>query len=393
MIYPTPPQNLHNQFNFKPISVAKIVKSNSSDSFVYVLTINRNCIWFSSKNVNFHFAKFTTEDYMSHFSGKLKNSHFRNSNLKNRFPVSLRSITSRGSYVFERPPFANTFRYQSMKAYSASKTSRSPIEFTVWFPWSIYVFPSSDLSFDSSYYPFDDPYIYFSSSKLNSLDQKVFPAALPNIYGDARVCMGASKDMIIQDWNLLSKNSTPTYSDAFNIATNHFFSGGWNNDILPSNTIPKVMMYKNSYLTSQEAKIKNHEYSSRISSPSSRSQFLNYLKIWSSMTLEEVIEAYDNDDYNPDSYLHLDETFHFKNTVYSSINNLYSYDYRDPSEKLIYSKSIFHYLFQDSPIDGHTESPDDIFPQEHYYKMLDDLISHYESNDSSSNNKFIEEPF
>jgi hypothetical protein len=392
MIYPSAPENI--DAPFKPVTVAKIVKENSLNSYVYVLNMNRRkSMWVHDHKVYFTFLKYTLEDYMAHFSGKLKNSSDRISNLKNNFPVSLRYIDSQGAYVFERPPFSNTFRYQPMKASGAAKTNKEPLHFTVWFPWSVYVFPRANPSHSLNYsgYPFQDPYIYFSSSKINSLDQKLFPAPLPNIFSEARVCMGNTSGIIHSQWRELSEIKQPTYADAFNITINHLLSGGWNNDILPGHSIPPIMLYQNYKLDDHEARVKNNEYSSRISSVS-RNSFINYLRIWSSMTLEEVLEAFEDERYAPKYHHTLEDKDQqgFRNSN-SPFTNVYSFNHGDPSEAFLYSQSIICDTFTDSPFDGYSENADEVFPQEHYYNILDNLITHYQQN--SSDNKFIEEPF
>jgi hypothetical protein len=394
MIYPSFPENPENPENpYRPVTVAKIVKENSLNSYVYVLNMNRKkSVWVHDQKVYFTFLKYTLEDYMAHFAGKLKNSSDRISNLKNTFPVSLRHIDHQGAYVFERPPFSNTFRYQPMRASGATMTNKEPLQFTVWFPWSIYVFPVNKHtnSPDYSGYPFEDPYVYFSSSKLNSFDQKLFPAPLPNIFSEGRVCMGNTTRIIHSEWRELSEIKQPTYADAFNMTINHLFSGGWNSDILPDYTIPPVMIYQNYRIEDHETKVKNHEYSSRISA--SRNSFVNYLKIWASMSLEEVLEAYQDERYSPTHYSTLENRDQLNSRNNSSaFSNVYSFYYTDPSEIFLYSRSIFSHTFTDSPFDNYSESAHEVLPQEHYYNILENLITHFEQQ--NSDNKFIEEPF
>ena len=384
MLYPAVPQPFEGSTHTIN-TVAKIVTEKQSlfrnDSYIYVLNMNRQkSRWVYGNPVYFTFAKFKLADYMSMLGGAVKQPTDRLQNLNNTFPVSLRYITSSGAHVFERPPFYNNFRYQPMKAFGASKTSRKPLEYNVWFPWSIYVFPINIYG-DKDSYPFGDPYVFFSGSKLSSLDDPIYPAALPNIFSDARACMGETASRIHGAWADLSHYRKPTYADAFNISINAFFSGGWNNDVLPNVTIPRVMRYNyydQATKFSEEALVKSRDYSMRVTNPSKNS-FSNYLKLWSHMTLEEVLEAYSNEEYAPQYGNSLNQQMASKSFGgnLDLFSHVYRTNYSDPADKMQYSSAEFCKTFTESPINNSTEPADEIYPQEHYYQILDNLISYY----------------
>jgi hypothetical protein len=404
MLYPAVPE-LFKDSTHRINTVAKIVIQKesifSNNSYIYVLNMNRQkSRWVYGNPVYFTFAKFKLADYMSMLGGNVKQPADRLNNLNNTFPVSLRYITSNGAHVFERPPFYNNFRYQPMKAFGASRTSRKPLEYNVWFPWSVYVFPLSAYG-DKDDYPFADPYVFFSGSKLSSLDDTIYPAALPNVFSDARVCMGDSSSRIHGAWADMFQYKKPTYADAFNICINAFFSGGWNNDVLPTVTIPKVMRY-NYYdqgNLAEEGEAKNREYSMRVTN-SSRNSFANYLKLWSHMTLEEVLDAYSNEAYSPQYGNSLNHQISSNSIGGGSdaFGNIYKSNYNDPSDKIQYGSAEFLKTFTDSPIDNVSEPADEEYPQEHYYQILDNLISYYNLENTSQqvtavNNDFTTTPF
>lgn len=388
MIYPDILESYGTSDSSEKISsVAKIVTQGgflSNKSYIYVLSMNRRKgAWVHGNPVYFYFAKFELSTYMSMLGGKVKNFSDRYKNLSNTFPVSLRHISPSGTFVFERPPFNNTFRYQPMKAHGATKTQRPALEYNVWFPWSVYVLPKNYYA-DADGYPFQDPYVFFTGSKLSSFEDSIYNAPLPNIFGDSRACMGGSNSLIMNQWTQLRQVKTPTYADAFNICINNFFSGGWNNDILPSHTIPRVMRYNyyanhNAFDDNEEQEQKNREYSLRVSNPSGN-QFSNYLKLWSQMTLEEVLEAYSDEQNAPIHTTNIGSFLSEKgfNATGDVFNNVFGNNpYGDITDRIDYNRSDFVQIFTNSPIDESVESCDEIRSQDYYYNMLDALISHY----------------
>jgi hypothetical protein len=110
------------------------------------------------------------------------------------------------------------------------------------------------------------------------------------------------------------------------------------------------------------------------------------------VSLEEVLEAYQDERYSPTHYSTLENRDQLNSRNNSSaFSNVYSFYYTDPSEIFLYSRSIFSHTFTDSPFDNYSESAHEVLPQEHYYNILENLITHFEQQ--NSDNKFIEEPF
>lgn len=383
MIYPTSPENIKS----RPVLLSKIVKENDT-TYIYTLNINRKrANWMHDGLVSFHFAKFEAETYFKNFNFNLKTKNNRLDKLNNIYPFSVRYKDSR-HIVFERPPFMNTFRYMPMKAYRASRTTREPLQFNVWFPWSLYIFP---FSYESSptEYPFADPYVLFSPTKLNSLDQTLYNAPLPNIFADGRACMGSVQASIRNQFEDLAQHKTPTYADAFNIFTQSYFAGGWNDDVLPTSFNPAVMIYRNHNLTTYDEHKhlveKNIEYSNRVVNPSKNNDFVNYMKLWSTLSLEEVLDVYSTPTPVPHAQVNDLYSINVVNSSTASSRDIKNFvigpnKYRnDTSDLMPYYQAEYHYSFYESPLDSYTELYSDYVSQEFYYQMLENLIDYYTS--------------
>ena len=196
------------------------------------------------------------------------------------FPLAVRYVSpNKDLFVVERPPFAlNNVDFSTTKSYTQRKIPKILSSQSIWIPWTVSVIrvnPSSSYTFS----------LFFNDGPLQSLDDFIIPAFLPNVGTGGQVCMG--QDALAGN-QILSNTSSSI--KLFQHLFNSYFSG-WNSDILPS--IPYLNYFFDNGRVDQVSKLKGSpknfsEILSHYSWPTSRVyKFFFYL--WSNLDVQEVI--------------------------------------------------------------------------------------------------------
>lgn len=362
-------------------SVSKIVYNKKDrEHYIYYLDIDmKNTHWITGSNIRYTFLKSTLSKFMSNFSS-LRDSSSRDKNLHNIMPTALRAVLPDGTYIFERPPFELTVRFTPVRASRASSVNE--IQQTVWLPWTVYVMMPPAGNNHSDGLPYNMA-MYFSSSRIYTEDQTLYPALLPNIFDhSALICFGNDTYNISLAY---SKMDNPTVKDVFSLMTNTFFAGGYNTDLLPSHIIPQIMRYEPSKTFEKPEHAEQHARIRSLVAPFARKSayasvatYINFLKMWSNMTLEEVLDVYSGDHEIP----HYSTTSISKlmQTHQRSTSRYFANVFNSSTNFLAHSESIYTHRFETDPI--HNQSDVVQRTQEEYYDLLEKLIVNFDPNTS-----------
>lgn len=154
--------------------------------------------------------------------------------IKGPYPIAVRHIHNDHVYVVERPPFQIKVDYSPTK----SNMARRPIKpVQIWIPWTLTFY---DLSSDQ-HRLMSNYAIYFNDGPLQSLDDVLLHSYTSNVYGNGRICLGATASALNQAF--LDKK-IDNLSTLHNMMFNDYFSGGWNCD-LSSNVLYAITMLDN----------------------------------------------------------------------------------------------------------------------------------------------------
>jgi hypothetical protein len=198
-------------------------------------------------------------------------------------PIAVRYFTSDGIFFIERPPFKATLRFHPIKA-SGVTTKTTLIEKEVWIPWQVYIV-NYDIELGKFIFK-----IYFHHKPIDSLDNNLSIAWLPNLFGDGGVCWGQDNNIIKEE---VLQNKTKTNKNIFDIICSQYWQGGWNADILPSlYSIPTFLLpefetkndedyaiYTKASQSADKSKLKNHMIR----------QYVDHLNIWSQYSLSDLL--------------------------------------------------------------------------------------------------------
>ena len=222
------------------------------------------------------------------------------------YPIGLRYIDSENDLVvFERPPFKMSIDFSPLKAMSTARKRRKyeMQDVSIWIPWTVYVFNMASKSQPSIF-------IYFNNKPLSSCEDIIFPAVLPNVFNDGRICFGDYQNSLNVLHTDMVKSKKYSLKSIFNEALSYFYSGGWNSDIVPAPPYPEFLRLYSS-TRSMKATIKDpralsiyeratneavyYDINKLRSSEryhyrnSAIESYLNALSIWSQYSLEEVM--------------------------------------------------------------------------------------------------------
>lgn len=316
-----------------------------NESFDVSLTYNTNIYhtdetslhqYASSKQLNYTFSIKNTE------STVLENYTLENSNKMNPtynsnvLPVAVRYMDYKnGLYAIERPPFQIPLDYSFKK-----DMDRKLVSFLegrkIWIPWSISVIEYSPSSDTRDFY---QQRLYFLKKSLNSMQDEVYEAILPNIYSDGRVCFGNSSynlQQLLQRGDI-ARNIASVYAFMFN----DYFSA-WNPDLARYPTIAyNVLSSMKIFDRIKDAKVKKtpkYLDDARTWKYSQSKYWSAFLFCMSFLNYEETLEFYEKantiirSNFNPKTfydviafnYPNLDEQEAFlrNNTVIDIKNSL-----------------------------------------------------------------------
>jgi len=135
------------------------------------------------------------------------------------YPLAVRYISPmRDFYVIERPPFLlDEVDFSTAKSYRQRKTPKLLNNRSIWIPWTIAI-----IAIRNGVYSF---YLFFNDGPLQSIDDKIVSAYLPNIGHGGQVCMGQDSSTAMDKFQE-TLSVTEMYKSLFNM----YFSG-WNTDI------------------------------------------------------------------------------------------------------------------------------------------------------------------
>jgi len=259
--------------------------STVSDNYLHLLRLNLPA-WSSSC----YRTQYIRIDLNYFFKTILKNfiySDIKNDNsledLLKINPIAVRYFTSDGIFFIERPPFKATLRFHPIKAAGVT-TKTTLIEKEVWIPWQVYI-----VNYDIELGKFTFK-IYFHHKPIDSLDNDLSTAWLPNLFGDAGVCWGQDNNIIKEE---ILQNKTKTNKNIFDIICSQYWQGGWNADILPSlYSIPTFLLpefetkndedyaiYTKASQNADKSKVKNYMIR----------QYVDHLNIWSQYSLSDLL--------------------------------------------------------------------------------------------------------
>ena len=153
----------------------------------------------------------------------LKNKNLSNYSKDFVYPMAVRYISSKNTYVIERPPFKLNIDYRQGTAYS--NAGKFP-ELSMWVPWTVMVFNGSEIASGE----FNNVKLYFNDGPIQSLDDILINSFYPNSYSDARICYSGS----LSDFNnvlSLREFENGNISYIYNYIFNNYMMGGWNSDL------------------------------------------------------------------------------------------------------------------------------------------------------------------
>lgn len=213
---------------------------------------------------------------------------------ENLFPLAVRYISpARDLYIIERPPFLlHEIDFSTSKSYKSRKVPKVLNNRPMWIPWTVAL-----IKLNTNSYTFN---LYFNDSPINSFDDILVPAYLPNIGGNGQVCMGSDTSIPMA---ILEETSSVTemYKSLFNM----YFSG-WNSDIFNSTFNPRYFYDKKIIQRVQSLKSSPKDMTEILlySNVSTSRYFKNFLYFLSNLTLQEHLEylTYVKDSYANSSH-------------------------------------------------------------------------------------------
>lgn len=203
------------------------------------------------------------------------------------YPLAIRYMDKEnGIYVIERPPFQIPIDY-SMKKFNSRKQLDTLKDKLVWIPWTISIV---NMGTNASDY---EHRLYFRDSPLNSCDDILMSATLPNLFHDGRICFGDSINMLANKVN--AGEITYDIASVFTYMFNDYFSV-WNPDIaFSSEDIHSVLSKMGIFDRIRKLKLKKMPASFdvlRIWRSSSAKFWHSFLYVMSFLNYEETIDFY-----------------------------------------------------------------------------------------------------
>ena len=398
-IYPKLPVNFYSDKqsadeNPAYINAALLIKDNN----VHIIKVLKTYHSRSDQPIDFEYVKYPLNDFFDTVQQSTSIQKSLNNNLlpvlQKVFPTATRFITEDGSIIIERPPFRHTIDFTPVKASKVNKKTSKKIDpITVWVPWTIY---KMNVNKHGSIVLT----IHFNDSSVSSLNDHLFPCIFPNIFNGGAICFG-SESAVNSDFVQTSiKDDTYSYKELFNYIISNYYNGGWNTDILPSSSdIPMFMMFQ-SYdrIKALNDPIALEMYSNAMAkcSPikhkdSHIQMYINALTIWSKYSLEELLYLFKN---CVDSFTLRQMTALSSLVAYDMTPRAFRYNSVDLDEHLrkmlvkpnyhAYSMTVKTMRYSQDPISGETYPCSSNLLQEDLYKMLDNIISHENSKNSSN---------
>lgn len=358
-------------------NVKSVMFVDEKSNNIYGLIINREAAKWNYGKISYSYFQCNFEEFVKIF-GSPRELDSRSNALHNTFPIALRAILEDGSYIFEKPPFQYTVHMSPKNARNTSfSENKRYISETVWIPWSFYKLTPIHTSM-----PQQIPYsfsMFFSDQKITSHDHNFVVAPLPNVFNDGKVCLGDSAVHLHKQYSQLDDPNS--IKDIFNIYVNTFYSGGWNTDVL--SYIPTMFNYDTFSLQPSHPeydRLKDLYHNARHSvTPISHRDFsvrnyINSLKIWSQMSLEDTLTCFKTQIDYANNY----SVYHsFDRIIDHSEQNYFDY-FIAAAGKIPDSPSSFNLqTYWENPVDNSVIYIDNEPEESRYYEILNSLVDFY----------------
>ena len=139
------------------------------------------------------------------------------------YPMAVRYISEKNTYVIERPPFELEIDFRMGGAHSGHP-KMPPVK--IWIPWTVMIFRADSFITGS----FSDVQLFLNSGPIDSLDNYLVPCIYPNSYSNSKICFSSS----LSDFNDvldLEEFQKGNVGYIYNYIFNNYMMGGWNADL------------------------------------------------------------------------------------------------------------------------------------------------------------------
>jgi hypothetical protein len=220
-------------------------------------------------------------DFKDYYTSTLSSNGAINST--DLYPLAIRYVDEmQGIYVIERPPFKVDIDFSSRPSNRSRVNPSFLANKQMWIPWTVTI-----INFDKENIRYDLD-IYFNNKPLESLDDLVLPALLPNI-SNGKVCMGNNP---LPKEDIYNKSSDQvSVVNLYNFLFNSYFMGNWNSDLLQFIPNIKFFQEKVNQICSSTKKIPSgFSQLDEWQFYSSASYLTKSLFLFSHLSLEELFE-------------------------------------------------------------------------------------------------------
>ena len=174
------------------------------------------------------------------------------------YPMAVRYISDKNTYVIERPPFELEIDYRMGGAHSGHG-KMPPVK--IWIPWTVMIFKADSFVSGS----FGDAQLFLNSGPIESLDDYLVPCIYPNSYSNSKICFSSS----LNDFNDVldvEEFQKGNIGYIYNYIFNNYMMGGWNADL--EQNLGRIHNMKNN---------SNYPVTNLFLNPSSDKEFYNKL--------------------------------------------------------------------------------------------------------------------
>lgn len=174
------------------------------------------------------------------------------------YPMAVRYVSDKNTYVIERPPFELEIDFRMGGAHSGH-AKMPPIK--IWIPWTVMIFKADSFVTGS----FGDAQLLLNSGPIESLDDYLVPCIYPNSYSNSKICFSSS----LSDFNDvldITEFEKGNIGYIYNYIFNNYMMGGWNADL--EQNLVRIRNMKNNL---------NYPVTNLFLNPNSDKEFYNKL--------------------------------------------------------------------------------------------------------------------
>ena len=169
---------------------------------------------------------------------------------------------NKGIFIFERPPTYVSFNFSPFKQQQLAVDGQSKQNIRLPIPWQQYAMRLGRNGMPAALF------VFFSNEPLQSLDQTLHRAPIPNLYGDGSVCLPVYSQVDDQQMSIV---------DAISNAYTTVWQSGFNVDV-----------YQCAYDWAQNARMRKHPLAS--GGINFNQNMLAWYQRWSTFSLESIVE-------------------------------------------------------------------------------------------------------